>query len=31
MAPKVYLERTHIKTLEVIDLEVLQLHAAIVH
>jgi uncharacterized protein (DUF2237 family) len=31
VAPKVYLERTHIKTLEIIDLEVLQLHAAIVH
>lgn len=31
MAPKVHLARTHIKTLEMIDLEVLQLHAAIVH
>ena len=31
VAPKVYLERTHIKTLEIIDLELLQLHAAIVH
>ena len=31
MAPKVHLARTHIKTLEMIDLEMLKLHAAIVH
>ena len=31
MAPKVHLARTHIKALEIIDLEVLKLHAAIAH